>query len=618
MARRRLVGLAISGFLLGGLLVPGAAGAGRHHGHHQRHADTVFVNGAVLLYGKHERWARAVAVDDGRIAYVGTNREARKRVGRRTRVVDLQGKMLMPGMVDGHAHGSGFVACSMGFAGGTIESVLGKLKACLLREDQAGLLNSNVRLTASSIYIQSLLPPGTRLTRDVLDRLSASPAADEFGTGTTRPIVVRDSGGHEFSTNSQAILNAGITASTPDPPDGFIGRDASGTPNGLFADFSANWGPSPPAPADSVYLSRVQNVEEATRKGITSYLRPGGSVADLELWKRMADEGKLTIRINQALSAGELRGQADPAAIRAFVDGIDAARAAYDGYASAASPGELLVDTVKIFCDGVAEFPSQTAAMLKPYNVNVGTPEAPVWAPGASRGEDPSCEDATPGFVALDRARWSIHIHSLGNRSTRVALDNFAAARRANRWWDARHTITHLEFVHPVDMLRFGRLGVVANMTMNWAGRDAYTVDSVEGYLDPSVMRTIYAARSLQRGGAVLAGGSDWPVTPLVPWRQIEMAIAREYAPAEPGVEYEGKLNPSEALSRLDALKMHTQGAAHQLHLDAGAIARGRLADLIVLDRNVMQIPQTDIEGTSVLMTMLGGEVVWQDPASPF
>ena len=164
-------------------------------------------------------------------------------------------------------------------------------------------------------------------------------------------------------------------------------------------------------------------------------------------------------------------------------------------------------------------------------------------------------------------------------------------------------------------MRRFGKLGVVANMTLNWAGRDAYTVDSVEGYLDPGVMRTIYAARSLQAGGAVLAGGSDWPVTQLLPWRQIEMAITREYDPAEVGVEYEGKLNPREALSRLDALKMHTQGAAYQPHLDAGSIATGKLADLIVLDRNVMTIPETDIENTNVLMTMLGGKVVWEAPA---
>ncbi len=615
MARRWLVTLTCVGTLVAAIAVPAEAHK-RHGHHHKRSADTVFVGGKVLLYGKHDRWASAVAVDDGLISYVGKDRDARKLIGRDTRVVDLQGRTLMPGLVDGHAHGSGFVACDMGYTGGTIEEVLGKLKACLLRPDQADLLHSNSRLTASNIYIQSVLPPGTRLPRDVLDRLSAAPEDDEFGTGTTRPIVVRDSGGHEFSTNSQAIVNAGITASTPDPPDGFIGRGANGEPNGLFADFSADWGPTPPAPPDATYLARVQNVAEANSKGITSYMRPNGSVADLPHWKRMADEGRLTVRINQAIGAGDVRGATDPAAIRAFMNGINDARRAYDGYESPASPGELDVDTVKIFCDGVAEFPSQTAAMLEPYNVNVGTPEAPVWVPGTLRGEDPSCEDAVPGFLALDRARWSIHIHSLGNRSARVALDNFALARRFNGRWDSRHTITHLEFVHPWDMRRFGQLGVVANMTMNWAGRDAYTVDSVEGYLDPSVMRTIYAARGLQHGGAVLAGGSDWPVTALLPWRQIEMAITREYDPAEPGVEYEGKLNPSEALSRLDALKMHSQGAAYQLHLNAGAIAKGKLADLIVLDRNPMTIPETDIENTGVLMTMLGGHVVWEDPGT--
>ena len=621
MARKRLFGLAIALTLLGVSLLPAAAssGAGKHgNGHHHKSwADTVYVNGKILLYEKHDRWARAVAVEDGLITFVGKDRDARKYIGPDTEVVDLNGRTMMPGMVDGHAHGQGFVACSMGYTGGTIEQVLGKLRDCLLRPDQIGVLNSNFRLTASSIYIQSLLPPGTRLTRDVLDRLSKSPAEDEFGTGTTRPIVVRDSGGHEFSTNSQAIINAGIDENTPDPPDGFIGRDANGVPNGLFADFSAAWGPNPPAPPDSTYLSRVQNVAEASRKGITAYLRPGGSESDLELWKRIADDGLLTVRINQALSAGDLRGESDPAAIKSFVDGLNFTRAAYDGYESQNSPAGITVDTVKIFCDGVAEFPSQTAAMLAPYNVNVGTPENPIWEPGTNRGEDPSCEDAKGGFLALDKSRWSIHIHSLGNRSARVALDNFATARKQNRKWDSRHTITHLEFVHPDDMRRFGQLGVVANMTMNWAGRDAYTVDSVEGYLDPSVMRTIYAAKSLQRGGAVLAGGSDWPVTQLLPWRQIEMAATREYDPAEPGVEYEGKLNPREALSTLDALKMHTQGAAWQLHLNAGSIEKGKLADLIVLDRNVMTIPQTDIENTNVLMTILGGKVVWEDPNNP-
>ena len=166
-------------------------------------------------------------------------------------------------------------------------------------------------------------------------------------------------------------------------------------------------------------------------------------------------------------------------------------------------------------------------------------------------------------------------------------------------------------------MPRFGKLGVVANMTLNWAGRDAYTVDSVEGYLDPDVMDTIYPARGLQRGGAVLAGGSDWPVTQLLPWRQIEMGITREYLPADPAFEYEGALNYKERLSRLDSLKMHSRGAAWQMHLNAGKIKEGMLADLIVPSQNVMKVPVNDIELTKVFLTMLGGQVVWEDPSNP-
>jgi predicted amidohydrolase YtcJ len=623
--KRWLIALA----LLAALITAAAVFAGSSEGHKSkkgkhswhnnkpRKADTVFLDGKALLYEKKDRWAEAVAVRGEKISYVGNNRGARKLIGPNTEVIDLDGQMLMPGLVDGHAHGRGFVACDMGFTGGTIEEVLGKLKACLLRPDQVGMLNSNFRLTASSIYLQSLSPPGTRLTRQVLDRLSADPSEDPFGTGTTRPIRVVDSGGHEFSTNTQAIVNAGLDENTPDPPGGFIGREPNGYPNGLFADFSASWGPNPPAPPDSTYISRVQNVEEANRNGITSYLRPNGSPEDAETWKRVADNGELTIRVGQALGAGALRGESDPAAINAFLDGIDAVRTQYNGYESPNSPGQLFVDTVKIFCDGVAEFPSQTAAFLKPYNVNVGTPENPIWQPGTLRGEDPSCEDAKAGFVELDDRKWSIHIHSLGNRSARVALDNFAAGRKANGRWDSRHTITHLEFVTRKDMPRFGKLGVVANMTLNWAGRDSYTVDSVEGHLDPDVMDTIYPARGLQRGGAVMAGGSDWPVTQLLPWRQIEMGITREYLPADPAVEYEGPLNYKERLSRLDSLKMHSRGAAWQMHLNSGKIKEGMLADLIVPSQNVMRVPVNDIELTKVFLTMLGGQVVWEDPANP-
>ena len=333
-SRRRIVALTASIVVLVSLS-PLSGAQGVPGG---RVADTVFLDGKVLLYGS-VRWAQAVAVTDGIISFVGGNGGARNWIGPETDVIDLDGKTLMPGLVDGHAHGSGFTQCSMGFTGGTVEQVLGKLRDCLLRDDQIGLLGTNFRLTATAFYSRSMLPAGTFLTRHLLDRLSADPADDEFGTGTTRPILVRDSDGHTFSTNTQAIVNAGLDENTPDPVDGFIGRDPGGYPNGLFADFSASWGPTPAAPPDSTYLARVGNVAEATRKGITSYMRPNGSINDLATWQRVADEGHLTVRINQAIGAGALRGEDDQAAIDAFVDGLNAARDQYDGYTSPNSPG---------------------------------------------------------------------------------------------------------------------------------------------------------------------------------------------------------------------------------------------------------------------------------------
>ena len=413
-----------------------------------RFADTVFINGKVLLYEKHKRWAQAVAVDDGLISYVGTTAKAKKLIGPRTEVINLHGKTLMPGMVDGHAHGSSFTACPMGYEGGTVEQVLAKLKACLLREDQVGMLNSNLRLTATNLYLGSLVPPGTRLTRDILDRLSADPAEDEFGTGTTRPIVVRDS--HEFSTNSQAIINAGIDENTPDPVDGFIGRDANGVPNGLFADFSADWGTSPPAPADSTYISRVQNVAEASRKGITSYLRPGGTVDDLATWQRVADDGLLTIRVNQAIRVDEVRGQTDPAAIQAIMDMLNAARAQYDGYTNAASPGEIHVDTREDrlrrrrrvpLADGLDAGAVQRQRRHRR--------ESDLGAGDVARRR--SLMRRCPSGFRGSRQEQVVDPHPLARATARLATHWTTSRPHARRTASGirRHTITHLEFVTP-------------------------------------------------------------------------------------------------------------------------------------------------------------------------
>ncbi|MFI6063442.1 amidohydrolase [Streptomyces sp. NPDC051286] len=585
------------------------------------HADTFFVNGKVLQYGPNQaKFSDALAVKDGKIVFVGvgTPGQTKKWVGPNTKVVNLKGKTLMPSLGDGHLHGAEIIDCDMGYEGGTVNVVLGRLKACLTSAEQAGHLKSNYILSAFNFMGDAMQPKGTVLDRATLDRLSKSPEEDPYGTGTTRPIVVFNMDGHKFATNSQAIINAGITADTPTPPGGFIGHDKNGEPNGTFADFSADFGPATPQPPDADYQQLVANIKKANRLGVTSVLRPAGSETDVQLAKRLADDGNMTVHFNQALTASDVRG-ASEAKINEVIARINKVRNEFDGYSSPNSPGSLSIDTVKIFCDGVPEYPGQTAAMEKPYRINVGTTENPVWVEGDRRGEEPSCDDARRGFLKLDANKWTIHTHSIGNRAVRVSLDNYAAIKKTNPAWDRRDTITHLQFVNKSDYKRFGEIGVVASMSLQWAQRDGWTINGAEGYIAPEDLAGMYPTKSLLRNGAVVAAGSDWPVTDLIPWTAIETAIDREGEVNEAAGILPGQLVPTEGISLFESLKAATIGVAYQMHQDdvTGSIEVGKLADLIVIDQDLFSIPTEKISDTKVLMTMINGKVVYSDPNAP-
>jgi predicted amidohydrolase YtcJ len=297
------------------------------------------------------------------------------------------------------------------------------------------------------------------------------------------------------------------------------------------------------------------------------------------------------------------------------------------------------VDTVKIYCDGIAEFPGETAAMFQPYRTKTGTPQNPHFVPGAQRGEDPSCSDASLGFDKLDQAKWSIHAHAIGDRAVREALDNFEASQAKNAPWDRRHTITHLEFVRGQDMPRFGKLKIVASMATVWFERDMWTVTATEGFIAPDSMADIYPAGGLVRGGAVLALGNDWPVfPPWMIWTAIEQTATREGRVDPKRAIFSGRLSEHHALTFPQAVKAATIGVAYQMHRDdnLGSIEVGKLADLIVIDKNLRKLfdvssalmdgnPQArsahmkavydaNVAATKTLLTMVGGKVVFTDP----
>jgi len=584
------------------LLVCGLAAAG------QPAADTVLLNGRILVFhgievrtaGQPDRgaappeFAQAVAITGGRIVFVGSSRQARKHAGPATRVIDLGGRMVMPGIVDGHLHGTRRTDCHMGYEGGTVAQILARLQACLDRPDQAAYRNTDTRMEASYLFSEAIQPTGTSLTRHDLDRLD-----------TTRPIRIEHADGHKFWMNSRAIDNAGITAATPDPPEGVIGRDAGRVPNGFFSDYEiADWGAEAPV-TEAMRLDVVARTNaDANRVGITSVLIPGGGEDEIALWAALQDQGKMTLRANIGLSAGFVRGNQDAADLQRKI----AALADYKKFAR----GLIDVTTVKIYCDGVIEYPAQTAAMLAPYRINAGTAERPDWRPGTSRGPDPSCADARQGFVALDKAGWQIHVHSMGDRAIRDTLDNFQAALEANGNRDLRHTITHLEVIDPADIPRFGKLGVIASMSLHWARRDGYSVTGTQGYIADALYDHLYPAAGIWRTGGVVAGGSDYPVDPLLPFVQIETSLTHT-GESLPGV-FPGALSPLERIpDRLTSIRMHTINSAYEMHQEknTGSIETGKYADLIVLDQDLFKVPVERISETKVLLTMLGGKVVF-------
>ncbi|OLE71323.1 MAG: hypothetical protein AUG74_06545 [Bacteroidetes bacterium 13_1_20CM_4_60_6] len=313
----------------------------------------------------------------------------------------------------------------------------------------------------------------------------------------------------------------------------------------------------------------------------------------------------MTLRASLGLSAPFVHGNTDVADLRRKIAALDD----YKRYAH----GLISVTSVKVYCDGVMEYPAQTGAMLKPYNVNTGTLDKPVWRSGTATGPEPSCSDARQGFVELDRAGWQIHVHAIGDRATREALDNFQAAIERNGARDLRHTITHLEAIDAADVPRFARLGVIASMSLQWARRDAYTVNGTAGYIDGSLYDRLFPAAELWRSGGIIAGGSDYPVDPLLPFVQIETAVDHT-GEAVPGV-FAGALSPGEAIPDLLAvIKMHTINSAYQMHRerDIGSIEVGKQADLIVLSQNLFDVPTEKVSDTKVLLTMLAGRIVYE------
>ncbi len=327
----------------------------------------------------------------------------------------------------------------------------------------------------------------------------------------------------------------------------------------------------------------------ANRFGITTVLSAATDEAALQAYSAADRQGSLTFRVIAALHLG------DPLA-DSMLPKLRELRTRY--------AGPLVHPTVvKLFADGVIE--ARTAALLAPYGDRKGDAGKPIYDPAALKDL----------AAKLDQDGFQIHVHAIGDRAIRTTLDAFAYARARNGAHDARHTITHLELIDPDDIPRFRALGVVANFQAFWANGDEYLTRMTEPSLGPSRSRWLYPIESVFRTGAVVSGGSDWSVSSLNPLDAIEVGITHR----QPDHPKQSPWNPAERVDLPTMIAMYTINAAYENHLEreTGSIETGKLADLIVLDKNLFEVPVGEIHTVRVLRTLLEGKTVYRDDGKP-
>jgi predicted amidohydrolase YtcJ len=407
--------------------------------------------------------------------------------------------------------------------------------------------------------------------------------------------------------NSKALELAGVTAATPDPTGGQIVRGPGGEPTGVLVDNAQGLVTSlVPEPTTAEQLPYMQQISWfMASKGITSFLDAWVSEDSLQLYQALSESGALLQRAQMALLVpNDLFGK--PKQAVAWAKGLA------DQYSTAAG---VTIRTVKIFLDGVMEYPAQTASLLRPYLDADGNPTSNY---GSLYVDNPTLAKLVTEF---DRAGWQVHFHAIGDRAVRTGLDAFAAARKANGVTNGRHSIAHLQLIHPDDYARFTKLGVVPVWQLQWACDDYWTGPALEPFIGAARHARLYPAHSVQVTNARMAGGSDWPVDPLYPWNQIATSVDRIGIGGLPESGAGGTglpLDPDQAISLTSSLKMHTAGSAYQLHQDGstGTLAVGKQADIQILDMNAQKVSTAELAWANVVRTFVGGQTTYDAAAT--
>ena len=539
-------------------------------------ADLILTNGVVHAIDAAGSVHSAVAVADGRILTAGDAASMAALAGPATRVIDVEGGMVLPGFQDAHCHlaesGHEQTLCDL-FQSRGADAYLGRIAEYAAdHPDREWILGGGWSMSDF---------PGGIATRDLLDAVVSD-----------RPVYLPNRDYHGAWVNTRALELAGIGRDTPDPDGGRIERDQHGEPSGTLQETAMGLVSAlTPEPSDDERVAGILAAQAYYhRLGITACQDARVDAAWQRAYERLAGSGALTLRVRANLEweRGRDHGQ--------LAELLERRRSG--------TIGRLDCSNVKFFHDGVVE--TRTAAMLDPYRDGDGRPTGEYGLDLYDRRE-------LERYVRLcDAEGFGVHIHALGDRAVRESLDALAAAAAANGRRDSRHQLAHVQFAHPRDLPRFGELGVIANVTPLWARLEGNVRDLTLPFISEQAAATMYPFASIVRAGGRLAFGSDWSVSTPDPLHQLATAVARR----DPERDDEQPLLPGEALDLATAIAAHTVGAAHAAFIDGdtGSIEPGKLADLVVLDRDLFGLEPAGYIESRVLLTLSAGEVVHAAP----
>ena len=535
------------------------------------HADLVLRNGTIITVDDVIPEAEVLAIRGDRIVAVGRSAELDRYIGDETQVIDLEGRLAIPGFIEGHGHflGIGDAKLQLDLTGaGSWADIVAMVEDAVARARPGELIRGRG-------WHQDKWDPSPSPNVEGLplhDALSA--------VSPDNPVLLRHASGHATFANAKAMELANITADTPDPPGGEIVRDAAGNPIGAFRETAA--GLLSAARRDATPADPRQQAELAVREllenGITSFQDAGASFSAVDLYKDMVEDGSLGVRLWVMLRASNTQLSERMANYRVIGMGDD----------------RLTVRAIKHQIDGALG--SHGAWLLEPYADlpdSVGFNTTPI----------ETIEETAR--LALEHG-YQLCVHAIGDRANRETLDLFERTFRANpEAQELRWRIEHAQHLHPDDIPRFAELGVIASMQGKHATSDGSWVPDRLG--DRRSEEGAYIWQRLLAAGVVVSNGTDAPVENVSP-------VANYYATVSRRLGDGSIFYSDQRLSRLDALRTYTINAAYAAFEEdlKGSLTAGKLADITVLSKNILTVPEDEIPSIEVVSTIVGGQVMYQ------